>query len=83
MSNGEEFRGPWNEGKSPELGESWEYIADPLEHVKKTNGMSDGEVTGTSRTIKESEKMSKELSEKRSAEIKKAWGKNPSQWSNY
>src|SRR5690606_14761590 len=30
MSNGESVRGPWNEGKSPGLGETWQYIEDPI-----------------------------------------------------
>src|SRR4051812_3111005 len=39
MSNGTEVRGPWNEGVSPELGEVWRYIDDPISHVAATNGL--------------------------------------------
>ena len=37
MSNGQEIRGPWNDGVSPELGETWQYIDDPIAHVASTN----------------------------------------------
>jgi Mn-containing catalase len=50
MSNGEEFRGGWNEGKSPLLGEEWQYIADPVKYVKQTNGLLNEEAKGTNRT---------------------------------
>jgi Mn-containing catalase len=39
MSKGEDFKGAWNEGKSPELGEEWQFIDDPLQHVVETNGL--------------------------------------------
>ncbi len=39
MSKDEDFKGPWNEGKSPEIYQEWQFIADPLEHVKETNGL--------------------------------------------
>lgn len=83
LSNGEEVRGPWNEGKSPELGETWEYISDPIEHVKRTKGLIEGEQT-SSRTQKEVDKKNKELSKKKVTEIKKALpDKGEMQWSNY
>ena len=83
LSNGEDVRGPWNEGKSPELGETWEYISDPIEHVKRTKGMVDGEQT-SSRTQKEVDKKNKELSKKKVKEIKKALpDKGEMQWSKY
>ncbi|WP_424494086.1 manganese catalase family protein [Salinimicrobium sp. GXAS 041] len=83
LSNGEDVRGPWNEGKSPELGETWEYISDPIEHVKRTKGMVDGEQT-SSRTQKEVDKKNKELSKKKVKEIEKALpDKGEMQWSKY
>lgn len=83
MSNGEDARGPWNEGVSPELGESWEYVSDPIEHVKRTRGMTDGKISGTDRTLEGVEKMNKELSDKKRAEIDAAMKENPNQWSKY
>src|SRR5690606_4765229 len=31
MSNGSNVRGPWNEGQTPDLGETWQYIEDPIQ----------------------------------------------------
>ena len=84
LSNGEDVRGPWNEGKSPELGETWEYISDPIEHVRKTKGMTEGhDDKKLSRDPKEVEKKNKELSKKKYEEIKKAMPKGEAQWSKY
>ena len=82
LSNGEDVRGPWNEGKSPELGETWEYISDPIEHVRKTKGLTEGHGK-LQRDPKEVDKKDKELSKKKSAEIKKALPKGEAQWSKY
>ncbi|MFO7721246.1 MAG: manganese catalase family protein, partial [Gillisia sp.] len=50
MSNGKDFKGPWNEGKSPELGEEWQFIANPIEHVEQTDGLLNEKAEGTERT---------------------------------
>lgn len=50
MSKGEEFKGPWNEGKTPWLGEDWQTIEDPLQHGRNTNGLLEEEIEGTDRT---------------------------------
>src|SRR3954471_24787421 len=39
MSNGSAVRGPWNDGKSTQLGETWQYIDDPVQHVMETHGL--------------------------------------------
>ncbi|MCC8360435.1 manganese catalase family protein [Salinimicrobium sediminilitoris] len=84
LSNGEDVRGPWNEGKSPELGETWEHISDPIEHVRKTKGMTEGhDDKKLSRDPKEVDKKNKELSKKKYEEIKKAMPKGEAQWSKY
>lgn len=84
MSNGEEIRGPWNEGKSPELGETWKYIEDPIAHVAETNGLLDLEIEGTERTEATVKKLDKELSKERSAEITSATSPDKEkQWSVY
>lgn len=82
MSNGADVRGPWNEGVSPEMGESWDYISDPIKHVKETKGMTEGTTT-TSRSLEEVEKMNLELSKKKVEKIKKAMPKGETQWSKY
>lgn len=49
MSKGEDFKGAWNEGKSPELKEEWKFIDNPLEHVQQTNGLLNETSKGTHR----------------------------------
>ena len=83
MSNGSEVRGPWNEGPSSQLGETWQYVEDPLQAVRETNGLTDMKPTGTSRTEKTVEKMNKELSKERSSEITSSLPSAENQWSTY
>ncbi|WP_296622193.1 manganese catalase family protein [Marivirga sp.] len=72
MSKGEKGKGPWNQGKSPELGEEWQIIDNPLEHVQQTNGLLKEEAKGTQRTEKSVQKDNKSLSEERKAEVDEA-----------
>jgi Mn-containing catalase len=83
MSNGAEVRGPWNEGKSPGMGETWQYIEDPLKHVIATNGLLNDKPTGTSRTMESVEEKNKAVSTMRSKEVKNAIPKGEKQWSTY
>lgn len=83
MSNGAEVRGPWNSGTSSKLGESWQYIEDPIAHVAKTAGLVTEEVVGTSRTAESVEKLETTLSDLRSSEVKNATEEGESQWSEY
>lgn len=50
LSEGETYRGSWNEGKSCKLDEEWQYIENPREYTAHTNGMCDIEPLGTHRT---------------------------------
>lgn len=72
MSKGEDSKGPWNEGKSPEMGEEWQVIDNPGKHVQQTNGLLDEEAEGTKRTEKSVQKDNKSLSAERKAEVDKA-----------
>ncbi|WP_114780598.1 manganese catalase family protein [Botryobacter ruber] len=83
LSNGADVKGPWNEGKSPGLGETWQYIDDPFKHVVDTNGMLDSKPTGTDRTLKDVEKKNKELSKERSKKVKAAVPSGENQWCEY
>ena len=83
MSSGASARGPWNEGKSPGLGETWQYVEDPLKHVVESQGMVNHGIQGTDRTQEEVDRINKELSKKRSEEVKKMVGTGPNQWSSY
>lgn len=83
MSNGSSYRGPWNEGQSPELGETWQYIDDPITHVLQTNGLTTVQPTGTERTPEIIEKLNEQLSEERSTEVNTAAEASNFQWHPY
>jgi Mn-containing catalase len=72
MSNGSEVRGPWNDGTSPGLGETWQYIEDPIAHVMDTNGLDDHEPEGTDRTEASVKKMNAKVRKQRTEEIQSA-----------
>lgn len=72
MSQGEDFSGPWNEGKSPEMGEEWQYIEDPYQHVLETNGLLEDTAVGTERTEKSVQRNNKALSAERKREVDEA-----------
>ncbi|MCC8143996.1 MAG: manganese catalase family protein [Tannerellaceae bacterium] len=83
MSSGEDFRGPWNEGISTRLDEEWQYIENPQECVKSTNGLLEVEPEGTDRTEKTVQNINKELARARSKEVKSATPETNLQWSKY
>lgn len=83
MSNGTDVRGPWNEGVSPELGEVWRYVEDPISHISETDGLLTYEPEGTRRTEKTVQDLNEALSKKRSSEIEKATPTGENQWSEY
>lgn len=72
MSKGDDFKGGWNEGKSPIMGEEWQYIDDPLEHVQQTNGLLTEPSKGTQRTEKSVQQDNQSLSAERKAEVDEA-----------
>lgn len=82
-SKKEEARGPWNEGRSTQLQEEWQYIQKPLEHVESTDGLTNIEPRGTKRTLESVRKADKELSKQRSDEVNSATPNSDLQWSNY
>lgn len=82
MSSGTET-GPWNQGESPVLGETWQYIEDPIQFVMESNGLTEFDVKGTSITQEEVESMNKNLSKERSGEINSAVKPGPMQWQSY
>ena len=65
MSKGEDFKGGWNEGKSPLMQEEWEIIEDPIQHIRDTNGLLNEEAIGTKRTDKTVQQDNKKLSKER------------------
>lgn len=80
MSKGQDARGPWNEGKSTELQEEWQFIDDPFQDVKETNGLLDKEPQGTKRTEEMVMKTDEKLAKTRSKEILSATPKENLQW---
>jgi len=72
MSKGEDFKGQWNEGLSPLMGEEWVNIEDPIQHVRQTNGLLEEKSAGTDRTDKSVQTANKKLSAERKEEVDKA-----------
>lgn len=83
MSQGEDARGPWNEGESTELKEEWQYINNPGVQVRETDGLIDMEPVGTRRTVDMVKEMDEALAEQRSNEILSATPKENMAWCNY
>lgn len=80
FSSGNDFTGPWNQGESTQLGETFQFIEDPIKHVMDTNGLLDQEVEGTDRTEEEVMELNMQLSEQRSMEINEASPIGEQQW---
>jgi Mn-containing catalase len=75
-------KGPWNQGEMPGMGKDWEYISNPIEHVKDTEGLSISDID-TESQLEETAKLNAELSAEKSAEVKRAEPTGVSQWSDY
>ena len=82
LSDGQTVRGPWNEGEMPDMGKNFEYIADPIAYVKETEGLTNLP-ENFSKALKATEKLDKEMSGAKSAEVKDADPKGVAQWSTY
>ncbi len=80
MSSGNAVRGPWNQGESTQLGETWQYIEDPIKHVLETNGLLDQKPEGASSTFDENRQKEAELGNARSQTINSAAPAGPQQW---
>lgn len=80
MSSGNEYSGPWNEGKSTQFGEQMQYVADPIAYVIETHGLLEHEAAGTDRTEASVHKWNKEQSKQRSAELNNANPPGVMQW---
>jgi Mn-containing catalase len=84
MSNGEDVRGPWNEGTGPwGGGEKWEYIENPVSEVEQTQGQMTKAPVGNSRSDESVEELNQEMSRQRSQEVKQASPNGENQWSVY
>jgi len=75
-------RAAWNEGEMPDMGKNWEYIADPVAHVKATAGLT-ADDKNAKKDLAATESLNKEMSKIKSEEVKKADPKGVAQWSDY
>jgi Mn-containing catalase len=82
MSSGNDFRGPWNQGTTPQTGDAWQFIDDPIRHVIDTNALLDQDVTSTSLSGKKVDKLSEELGELRSKQVNAAVPIGEQQWND-
>jgi len=75
-------RGPWNEGEIKGMGKDFNFVEDPLQQVRDTKGQTElpDNFNGD---VKASEKLNKEMSKAKSAEVKNAEPKGVAQWSIY
>ena len=80
LSSGNDFRGPWNEGQSSRLEETFQFIEDPIKHVMETNGLLEQVAEGTDRTEETVQELNEELSAVRSAEVNNASPMQDQQW---
>ncbi|MCD0486933.1 manganese catalase family protein [Pedobacter sp. MC2016-14] len=76
-------RGPWNEGLSTQFKEEWQFVENPIETVRETEGLSTLEPIGTERDDESVAEADVALSEERSEEVKAATPEGVSQWSTY
>ncbi|QBD82687.1 manganese catalase family protein [Ktedonosporobacter rubrisoli] len=82
MSNGRSSRGPWNQGQGPwGPGESWEFIADPVQEVMQTQGNTQLPIKGTNQKPEEVARFNKQQSQLRSQEVNQAIAKQQNPWS--
>lgn len=82
MSSGNDFRGPWNNGETTVLGETIQFIDDPVQHILDTNGLLNQEAQGTDRTEKQVQSLNRELSLERSKEVKDATKMGVQAWND-
>jgi Mn-containing catalase len=82
MSSGNEFSGPWNQGQSTQLGETIQYVDDPIAYVLETNGLLSHEAKGTDRTEEGVRKANAQMSKLRSAEVNGSTPEGILQWNH-
>jgi Mn-containing catalase len=75
-------RGPWNEGEIKGMAKTFVYVEDPIAYVRETEGQSKLQ-DDFSKDLKATEKLDKEMSKVKSAEVKDAEPKGVAQWSTY
>ncbi|MES2827913.1 MAG: manganese catalase family protein [Bacteroidota bacterium] len=82
LSPDKSVRGPWNEGEMPGLGLQWDYVADPLDQVLETEGLTFLEDPKEAE-LEVAEQLNQEMSEVKSKEVKDAEPDGVAIWSDY
>ncbi len=82
-SQGGDYRGPWNEGRSTGFGEEWQYVADPYAQVLESDGLTQLEPEGTERTAESVRKADRALGKTRSREVRSATPTEDIAWCDY
>jgi len=80
MSSGNDFRGPWNDGQSTQMEETFEYIEDPIQHILQTNGLLTAEPDGRSDDYVE--KQNKKIGKQKRKEVDEAAPMGPQSWND-
>src|SRR3569833_3122021 len=80
MSSGNDFTGPWNDGKSTQLGETWRFVEDPIEYVMQTNALLEHEAEGTDRTEDAVTEIERQMSKIKSMEVSSSMPDGVQQW---
>ncbi|GGH10099.1 manganese catalase family protein [Pedobacter zeae] len=84
MSQDGNASAPWNQGKSSQLGEEWTYVADPIQTVRDTAGLTDlNPENAQKRSAQDVKEAEKKLGEIRKEEIDAAVPASENQWSSY
>lgn len=82
LSNGNDFRGPWNDGLSTQLEETFQYIEDPIQHVIDSNNLLNTEPQGTERTVDMIQALNQNLGKERSQHVKAATTMKEQAWND-
>lgn len=82
MSSGNKGKGPWNQGTSTQLGETWQYIEDPLRHVMETNSLLLQKTEGTIRTEEKVAAIETELGQIKKEMVDLSSPIGPMQWND-
>jgi len=75
-------QGPWNTGEMPDMYKEWQYIEDPKQYVKQTQGLTDMDDTKED-DLDRMEEMDEQMSKLRSEEVQDAEPNGTAVWSDY
>lgn len=82
MSSGNDFRGPWNEGPSTQMNETYRYVEDPIQEVMESDSLLNIKPDGTDRTPEMVEQLNKTMGAQRAKEVKQAVRKGEQMWND-